>query len=354
DWNDLVKAAHDRGMRILLDYVANHISDAHPAFLAARQADGSHRDWFHFDDWPSRYRGFFDLPSMPIWNTAHPDVRRHLIDHALLWLDRGCDGFRLDHANGPGPSFWAEFRARVRRQHPECVLLGEVLDPPDELRAYEGRLDGCLDFILAETLRGVFARGDLSMARIATLIDRHYRYFRPGLRLPAFLDNHDMNRFTWLARSRPGALRLAATVLFTLPGPPVLYYGTEVGLGQRAGIGRLEEARLPMPPPGQGDGFLRSFFRDLIQIRRSRDDFAGDLPVLLACDEVRQVLAYRSRGLVVVVNQGTHPVPLMGSEWSVGEMVREMVFDTRRGRLPTPEPLRDRAMLPAESACILR
>ena len=71
--------------------------------------------------------------------------------------------------------------------------------------------------------------------------------------MPSFLDNHDMNRFLWVVGGDTRRLRLAALCQFTLPGPPIVYYGTEVGLSQRRdvryadGSGHPEESRLPMP-----------------------------------------------------------------------------------------------------------
>ncbi|MFO0927487.1 MAG: alpha-amylase family glycosyl hydrolase [Gemmataceae bacterium] len=310
DWHDLAKAARDRGLRLILDFVANHVSDRHPAFVAAtKDRQGPYRDWFYFDEWPHRYRCFFAVRHMPILNTSHPAVRAHLIEQAALWLDRGAAGFRLDHAHGPGPGFWAEFRGALRARHPDCALIGEITDPPDELRTYSGRMDGCLDFVLAEALRGFFAADRLPAERLAALLERHFAYFGDRLCMPSFLDNHDMNRFLWVARGDRRRLRLAALCQFTLPDPPVVYYGTEVGLSQNAAVGRLEEARLPMPWDDRRDLALRGYYQALIRLRRSRP--AGwPPPQVLLADTSRRLLAYRAGGSVVVLNNGDQAVTL--------------------------------------------
>jgi glycosidase len=305
DWNDLRAATRDHGIRLLMDFVPNHVSNQHPLFQAAsREKASPYRDWFHFEQWPGRYRAFFALPGMPVWNTSHPGVRDHLTRHALLWLERGCDGFRLDHAHGPGPAFWAEFRARVRAAHPDCVLLGEVTDPPNQLREYVGKLDGCLDFLLAEGLRGFFATGQINAESFAVLLERHYTYFANGMALPSFLDNHDMNRFLWLAKGDATRLRLAALCHFTLPGTPIVYYGTEVGLSQRKSVGYLEEARLPMIWGDQQDQGLRDFYQKLIALRRSAPQGLQHPVVPLLADSARGLLAYRVGPYVVAFNTG--------------------------------------------------
>ncbi len=105
------------------------------------------------------------------------------------------------------------------------------------------------------------------MADFDLQMRRHLAY-GGELVMPSFLDNHDMNRFLWLAGGDTRRLRLAALVQFLMPGPPVIYYGTEVGLSQRRGLGHLEEARLPMPERAAWDIGLRDFYRELIRLRR--------------------------------------------------------------------------------------
>ena len=268
-WDALVAAARKRGMRLILDFVANHVSDAHPAFISATADPGDpHRAWFRFRDWPSEYECFFDVRSQPELDTELPAAREFLIDAALFWLERGADGFRLDYARGMTHAFWSHFRAATRRAAPESICFGEVTLPPPSVRSYTGRFDGCLDFTLCELLRGTFARGDCSLDAFDAQVQRHLEYFDQALVLPSFLDNHDMNRFLWQARNDRRRLKVAVLAQFLLPGPPVIYYGTEVGLSQRRGQGLLEEARLPMPERSDWDQDLVDFYRSVIALRR--------------------------------------------------------------------------------------
>jgi cyclomaltodextrinase len=271
----LVEAAHARGLRVLLDMVCNHISDQYPIFQdALHDPHSPYRDWFIFDDSETGYRSFFGVPTMPQINTANAGARRLLCDIARYWLrEFKIDGYRLDYANGPGPDFWSDFRAACRAENPDAFCFGEIVDQPASILPYIGRLDGCLDFHIGEALRKTFAYGVWSEADFERFLARHEAYFnRNGDFIrPTFIDNHDMDRFLYAARGNKNALRRAAAVQMRLPGPPIIYYGTEVGLTQRHskedGFG-LEVSRAPMVWNDQQDRDLLVYYKELIKSRR--------------------------------------------------------------------------------------
>jgi hypothetical protein len=154
----VIEGAHQRGIRVLLDLVCNHISDEHPIFKAARSGDPQYRDWFTFDHSEIGYKTFFNVAKMPQVNLAHPPARDWMIGIARRWLrEYDVDGYRLDYAKGPGPDFWSDFRAACKDEKPDCFVFGETVDAPSELLKYVGRLDGSLDFHIAEALRKTYA-----------------------------------------------------------------------------------------------------------------------------------------------------------------------------------------------------
>src|SRR5713101_4537931 len=110
----------------------------------------------------------------------------------------------------------------------------------------------------------------------------------PGLALATLMDNHDMNRFLWMAGGNADRLKLAATLLLTLPGMPVIYYGTEVGLSQRFdGVVENAEARLPMLWGGDQNQDLLAHFQALGRLRRDSAALRrGDRRTVLADAEV--------------------------------------------------------------------
>jgi cyclomaltodextrinase len=268
----VVREAHQRGIRVVLDFVCNHVSDQHPIFQGAHSNPASpYRNWFTFDDSEVGYRAFFGVPHMPQVNLDTPAAREWLIDAARYWLrEFDVDGYRLDYANGPGPDFWTDFWTACKADKPDCFCFGEIIDASHMQRTYVGRLDGCLNFFVADALRRTFALGRWTEAHMHRFLDRHGRYFPPDFVMPTFLDNHDMDRFLFLAGGDKGALRCAAAVQMRLPGPPIIYYGTEVGLNQavsiQAGQG-MHVNRLPMLWGDDQDRDLLAFYQCLIRER---------------------------------------------------------------------------------------
>jgi len=275
DFDGLVAELHSRGLRLVLDFVASHVSDRHPAFAAALADErNAHVPWFRFDRWPDDYRTFFDVPTMPRLNHDNAEVRSHLADAIRFWLARGVDGFRLDYAGGASYELWAELRVAAREANPDCWLFGEVIDTPAAQLAYEGLLDGCLDVELALALRDAFGYRTRTGAELGAFLDAHEAAFPSSFTRPSFLDNHDLDRMLWVTGGEPRPLRAAALCQFTLRGPPVVYYGTEVGLGQRESIkvGGDRHARLPMPWDDVQNRELLAFYTDLIALRKELPD----------------------------------------------------------------------------------
>ncbi|MCS6844951.1 MAG: alpha-amylase family glycosyl hydrolase [Caldilineales bacterium] len=274
DLAELVRQAHARGLRVILDFVANHCSDRFPLFREALADPASpHRRLFIFDpSFPHGYRCFFTAANMPQFNHDHPAARRLLLDAAQHWLrEFGVDGYRLDYAAGPSHDFWSEFRAACKAVNPDCWLFGEVTLGSDALRTYVGRLDGCLDFAFTRQARLLCAgEGPAEpISRFAASLLRAERYFPADFTRPAFVENHDMNRFLWVAGGDRARLRMALGLLLGLGRSPILYYGTEVGLGQPRAKGHYrEEARHPMRWDEAQDRALLADVRRLVAFRR--------------------------------------------------------------------------------------
>jgi len=303
DFKDLVSEAHARGIRVLLDFVANHVSNQHPAFQKMEKSTSSpFRKWFFFRDGFPGYESFYDVPGQPILNTDNPDVRKYLISGAEHWLRLGCDGFRLDHAHGASHAFWSEFREATRAISPESVMIGEITDSPDSVLGFTGRMDGVLDFQLADLMRRYFGKCAIPSSWFIRELNDHYDYFSERLCLPSFLDNHDMNRFLWITGGNKTRLKLAALCLFTLPEPPILYYGTEVGLSQHRGVGALEESRLPMIWGEQQDGNLREFFTKLIHLRKNTPAVWKTPREVILIDDTSGILVYRNGDCISIIN----------------------------------------------------
>ncbi|MEL6524862.1 MAG: alpha-amylase family glycosyl hydrolase [Chloroflexota bacterium] len=228
----VIQGAHERGMRVLLDMACNHVSDQHPIFAEAFNNEASpYRSWFTFDaQYEYGYKGFFNVKEMPDIKLSHPPARDWMIDNALYWLKEfDIDGYRLDFAHGPGPVFWTYFRRACKAAKPDCLLFGEIIEPPDVLRRYHGRLDGCLDFPLNDALRQTYGWGTWTNPQFDDFLQSHRLYFPSDFVMPAFLDNHDMDRFTHINNDNFEKLEQAVSVQMKQQQPVVILYGSEIG-----------------------------------------------------------------------------------------------------------------------------
>lgn len=274
----LTREAHAAGMRVWLDFVPSHSSWRHPAFEAARSDRSAPTfSWFTFDQWPDSYRNFMQTSRyLPSLNTDNPGARTHLIDAALFWLrEFDIDGYRLDHAIAPSMDFWLALRVATEAVKHDVVLVGEATDTPDCLRRYRGRLHGILDFPLARALRLTFGAGSWGVVKLDNFLRVYERYMTHGPGRVSFLDNHDMDRFLWIAGNDTRRLKMAAICQFTLGATPVVYYGTEIGMTQQKGAAELgfggdaESRRDMLWDQRRWDADLLSFYRSLISVRRN-------------------------------------------------------------------------------------
>ncbi len=275
EMRQLVHRAHALGLRLLLDFVPNHCGAGHPYFQdALSRPDSPYREWFYFTSWPDEYEMYYQIRELPKINVNHPDARAYLLGSVAYWLgDVGFDGLRLDHAHGPALDFWTDLRLEVARVKPDAWLFGEVTLPAPQQMVYVGRFHGCLDFLLAEAIRRTFAFGTMSLAAFDAFLNQHEVYYPAHFSRPSFLDNHDMDRFLYIAGGDKRRLILAALCQFTLSGQPIVYYGTEVGVSQERFInepdGRgMAEARLPMLWGDDQDEVLKAAYRRLVSLRR--------------------------------------------------------------------------------------
>lgn len=300
DLKALTDEAHTLGMRVLLDFVPSHISWHHPAFLAA-QADqqAPSYDWFYFKQWPDIYGSFLDaVPSMPSFRVESEGARQHLIESAVYWLRAcGIDGFRLDHSIGQSMDFWTEFRHATRAAQPESFSIAEAIDTPDSLVRYRGRLDSILDFHLAAALRYTFGARAWDLRKFEQFLSAHEQYMAVGAGRVSFLDNHDMNRFLFVAGNRVELLKLAALCQFTLQPIPTIYYGTEVGMSQHINpvglFGGDAEIRRDMSWKREDwDLDLLSFYQALTHMRTSLTVLAQGKRQLIHLDAAQQTYAY--------------------------------------------------------------
>ncbi|MEI2663538.1 alpha-amylase family glycosyl hydrolase [Rossellomorea sp. LJF3] len=232
----LVEEAHKRDMKVMLDFVVNHVGPEHPWVN-----DPEKEDWFHekqpmnFDNEESLQNAWlYDLPDL---NTENPEVKNYLFDAAKWWIkETDIDGYRLDTVRHVPQEFWDEFSDEVKSVKEDFYLLGEVFDrDPEKIAAYNGTgIDGFVNVPQAEEMRSVFQKPDTSMDRLFNFWKYNETFYDNPFVMGTFIDNHDMERFTRMIVQEklfPGTRwKLALTYMYTTPGIPIVYYGSEIAM----------------------------------------------------------------------------------------------------------------------------
>jgi glycosidase len=259
DLKALAAALHQRGMKLVLDMVPNHVGATHPWV-----DDSPEPDWFHgtkenhttaqgdfkpLVDPHASWRDQRDVTHgwfagiLPDLNQENPAVADYLTQNAVWWVEEtGIDGIRLDTFPYVGREFWHEFHSELHTLYPKLTTVGEIFNQdPTITSAFAGGavrfglrsqvdtgLDTPFDFPSYFALREVFLK-DAPMSRLADVLRFDALYPHPE-RLVPFLGNHDVTRFM----NEPGAtlqrLNLAVTVLTTMRGMPEIYSGDEIAM----------------------------------------------------------------------------------------------------------------------------
>ena len=305
DFDQLLRAIHDRGLKLILDFVPNHTSDRHPWFLESRSSlTNPKRDWYLWRDptpdggppnnWLSNFGGsawtkvgsqyYYHsfLQQQPDVNWRNPELRDAMLNVLRFWLDRGVDGFRVDvmwmmikddqfrdnpinPASAPDSpasarllavyntnrlevhAIVAEMRA-VLDSYGDRLLIGETYLPFDQLATYYGQdLKGAqlpFNFHLMQSAWTADA--------IAQII-KDYEAALPAGAWPNWvMGNHDQPRIA--TRIGPPKARVAAMLLLTLRGTPTMYYGDEIGMTDVAIPAAEVQDPAEKNEPGKGQG----------------------------------------------------------------------------------------------------
>ncbi|SDE03052.1 alpha-amylase family protein [Auraticoccus monumenti] len=336
---EVIRTAHDRGIRVIVDLLINHTSDAHPWFRSARESvDSPHRDYYVWRDteppdtsaevvFPDQEDSIWEHDErtgqwylhhfyrhQPDLNVGNPAVVDELMRVIGFWLELGVDGFRVDavpffvedvetaesHLAGDPHQVLKELRAFLGRRRGDAVLLGEVNLPYEAQTTYFGGGDGdelqmMFDFVTMQASYLAMARGEAAplAAALAGRPELH-----PRCQWATFLRNHDeltldqlseeerqevfaafgpeesmqvydrglKRRLPTMLGGDPRRVRLAYSLMFSLPGTPSIYYGEEIGMGEDLQAAGRMAVRTPMQwSRARNGGFSAAEPEQLIQ-----------------------------------------------------------------------------------------
>lgn len=311
DLKKLVKLCHDSGIKVIVDFVPNHLSAKSPIFKGAQKGKQSkYRDWFIFKNTADDYLSFLDVKHIPKVNVENKEAREYVISAAKYWVKEfEIDGYRLDHAIGPSLGFWKEFRREIKKINKDFALIGEAgkalgaylnetfkkelvetlwitRSAPTQVKkrinvlVEKGDLESCIEFndLMMKELEGVmdacidFTFRDLVWALADKKIDfkefwkklfAHYGQFGKDFLLILHSSNHDCGRF--LAEFGKSSVEFSSILQFLIKGPTLIYYGEEIGL---KGRGEFEGGRRFMPWDKKSwDKELLGHYQNLCKLR---------------------------------------------------------------------------------------
>ncbi len=329
DFLNFVRAAHERGLRVITELVINHTSDQHPWFQAARRAppDSSKRDFYVWSDTAKKFedtrvifndseksnwawddvakayywhRFFFHQPDL---NHNNPRVVKAVIRVMEFWLNLGVDGLRLDaipylcvregtsNENLPETHAVTRYmRSVIDKRYRNRMLLAEANQWPEDVRDYFGQGDEChmayhfplmprMYMAIAQEDRhpiveimnqtpdipdtcqwAIFLRNhDELTLEMVTNKERDYMYQMYAAEPKARLNLGIRRRLAPLMDNDFDKIRLMNSLLLSMPGSPIIYYGDEIGMGDNIYLGDRNGVRTPMQwSPDRNAGFSRA------------------------------------------------------------------------------------------------
>lgn len=237
DFHALVRDAHRRSIRLILDAVFNHCGDGFWAFedVVQRGPDSPYADWFLVDSYPitktpPSYQTCGGAAFLPKLNHANPAVREYLLHVARYWLEQGADGWRLDVPWKVPLEFWRAFRKAVLLTRPDAYLVAEVWRSAAPWLSGD-TVHGVMNYRLRDAILDYCAWDHMDAEdfdyELAQLRREH------GASAPyhlTLLGSHDTPRILTVCGEDTARARLAMLFQFTYIGIPMIYYGDEIGM----------------------------------------------------------------------------------------------------------------------------
>jgi glycosidase len=342
EFRQMVDDAHRAGIKIILDMVANHTGPYHPWVTdsptstwyhgtAANHLANTWQTWTLADPYATpavreaTLDGWFG-GFLPDLNQSDPEVARYINQNTLWWLGMsGIDGIRQDTWPYVPRTFWRDWMKAIKREYPSVKVVGEVLEGDPSLisffeggrRAWDGvqtGVDALFDYPLFYPIRRAFGEGK-QLREVAMMLGRDHLYVDPSS-LMTIIGTHDVSRFMNETGATTDGLKLAYTLLLTMRGTPLIYYGDEIAMPG----GADPDNRRDFPGGWRGDArnafeasgrtaaeqAVWAHVQRLLQLRASRSDLRrAPMRHLHASD---QAFVYARGRSVIALNNDTAAV----------------------------------------------
>jgi glycosidase len=338
DFRQVVAAAHQLGMKVIIDWVPNHSG-------RDNQWVNDHPEWYARNEEGKLY-GPFDWTDVYKFDYSVPEMCAAMIDAMSFWLrEADIDGFRCDVAGQVPVSFWDEARPALESVKPSIFMLAEATEP--ELMAnafdmdYNWPMKDLFSAIAGTQGQYTFADADGNVRKfpethavdIYKLLNEQAAQYPVDSYMMNMITNHDLNSWEGTEFDRLGNLQQAFAVLtYTLPGMPLIYTGQEVGLNRA-----FEFFKKDTPPAWTTNNEYTKFYQMLNKVRHTHPELAAGVmgaPVETVETASPDVIAFRRGFTLTVVNLGSEELPLF-----VNPPFIEGMYDVFTGETTLPATL---------------
>ena len=368
EFTALCKAAHDRGIKVVLDGVYSHTGSDSLYFNRYNTFDGvgayqsqqsPYYGWYTFHNWPNAYNSWWGFDTLPTVDKMNPAFIEYIItgpDSVVEhWLNAGADGFRLDVVDELPDEFVLMLKKRIREIRPDALLIGEVWEDASNKHSYGVRrryfVDGILDSAMNYPFRNAiinFIRGWDNGPELKNTVMTIAENYPPQVYLcnMNLLGTHDTVRvLTALVDSYEGSreeqsrrflsrsqyitaqerLMMAAFLQYTLPGSPSLYYADEAGME-----GCKDPFNRRTYPWGKEDQDLLAHFRQLGQLRKTCQALRlGNIDFFKSDDRrIGFTRSYEGSTVRVYLNRGSEPWEIPTGKLIYGHNIRTLAADS--------------------------
>jgi glycosidase len=367
DFRAMCDAAHQRGIKVVLDGVYSHTgSDSlyfnrkgnFPGVGAYQSRDSEFFDWYSFQSWPNYYTSWWNFDTLPTVDKMNPAFIDYIIEAedsvVAYWLRNGADGFRLDVVDELPDAFVLKLKNRIRAIRPDALLIGEVWEDASNKYAYGVRrryfVDGILDSAMNYPFRTAvlnFVRGWDNGAELKNAVMTIAENYPPQVLccnmnmlgthdtariLTALVDNFEGSReeqaIRFLSRSQYAQaqerLMMAAFLQYMLPGCPSLYYGDEAGME-----GHKDPFNRRPYPWGREEKELLEHFKRLGALRKENEVLRrGDIRFFRADQQmVGFTRNYQGKTVRVCLNRGTDNWEMPAGKLLLGRNIKTVARD---------------------------
>lgn len=277
DFKDVCQALHDAGMKVVLDGVFNHVGRGFWAFkdVQKKGANSPYCGWFHNLNFGNRspegdafsyaaWEGHFNLVKL---NLQNEEVVQYLLQSIAMWMDEfHIDGLRLDAADCIDRNFFKRLKQFCMEKDEHFWLMGEIIHGDYNVWANTEMLDTVTNY---ECYKGLYSsHNEKNYFEIAYSLNRQFGNggIYKNLNLYNFVDNHDVNRLASVVKDKTD-LKNIYTMLYTIPGIPSIYYGSEWGLEGTKHDGSDADIRPELELASFADGALLQHICQLGNVR---------------------------------------------------------------------------------------